>query len=150
MTKHVNNDVTNSNTLNFLKWPQDEIENVHSLISVQEIDCNCKLFYKRSSKLRILHCCISDYIWRTQDSSLIHRLLENWRKIKYFTVTITSISIFYKGIVRKKNDRPTSLLNIDAEILKNILIINQILQYVKRVWGMTGTSWVYFIITVLI
>jgi len=65
--------------------------------------------------------------------SLILRLLENWRKIKYFTATVTSISIIYKVVVRKNNDRPASLMNIDAENLKNIVIINQILQYVKRV-----------------
>ena len=70
--------------------------------------------------------------------SLIHRLLENWRKIKYFIATINSISIIYKVIVRKNNDRPASLMNIDAEILKKCSNYKSNPSICKK--GMIGTN----------
>lgn len=113
----------------------ESIENVRNPISVQEIE-SIKLFYKRSSKLRILHCCNSASHLKDK---VLYKLFQRRRKkkMKYFIATITSISIICKDVVREKNDRPTSLTSIDAEILKNVLFTSQILQYVKSVYIVT-------------
>lgn len=96
--------------------------------------CSLKPSHKESFKLTCLHCEFCQ-IFREEIMAILHKLYQKIEEKGLLPKTLVrpifSLSKLDKGITRKENYRPKSLVNTDARILNKILAY-EIQQCIKR------------------
>ena len=122
---------------NLPRLNQEEIENMKRQITSTEIESLIKKLLTNKSPGPDG---FTGEFYQTFREELTPILLKLFQKIaeegthlnSFCEATITMIPKRDKGITKKENYRPISLINIDAKILNKILA-NQIQQYIKRI-----------------